>query len=299
MSVALARVEEVNQIKGGVGAPFNLTWLAILLGSIAAVLVAAWLISRVYSIEGFSLALRWLQPVFDPLMRAVGYILVLLIRLLEPLLRWLAGVLQGAFDNLAQNIKGLESFAPPPPEEFPSAEPTRLPPLLVDTLRYMCLSLIAAGILVALALALRQRRDRRRRGDEIRESLWSSARFTEGALNSLRAGWGRLKDLAGLVGQFGPGMRLYAAVSIRKIYANMARLAEREGFPRQPAQTPYEYLPVLGLAFPDCRVEATAITEAYVNVHYGEVPESVGELQRIREYWQKIQASCRDGKRQA
>jgi len=28
MAVALARVEEVNQAKGGVGAPFNFTWLA-------------------------------------------------------------------------------------------------------------------------------------------------------------------------------------------------------------------------------------------------------------------------------
>ena len=83
-------------------------------------------------------------------------------------------------------------------------------------------------------------------------------------------------------------MRLYAAVSIRKIYANMARLAGKQGVPRQPAQTPYEYLPALGLAFPDCQAEAAAITEAYVEVHYGEVPESLRELQRIREYWGQI-----------
>ncbi|MCK4451909.1 MAG: hypothetical protein KAX26_15095, partial [Anaerolineae bacterium] len=67
MAVALARVEEVNQAKGGVGAPFNFAWLAILLGSIATVLVTAWLISRIYSVEGFSRIFRWLQPVFDPL----------------------------------------------------------------------------------------------------------------------------------------------------------------------------------------------------------------------------------------
>jgi hypothetical protein len=109
-----------------------------------------------------------------------------------------------------------------------------------------------------------------------------------GVLGSLRGGWDRLRDMAGLVGQFGPGMRLYAAVSIRKIYANMARLAEREGYPRLPSQTPYEYLPALGLAFPNCRAEAAAITEAYVKVHYGQVPESAGELQRIRDNWQRI-----------
>ena len=289
MAVALARVEEVNQAKGGVGAPFNFTWLAILLGSIVVVLVTAWLISRVYSIEGFSQVLRWLQPVVNPLLRVVEYVFILLIRLLEPLLRWFFRIFQGIVENLPQNIEGLENFGPLPTPDIPSAEPTQPPRWLIDVSRYVCLSLTGAGILAALALTLRRRLERQRRGDEIRESLWSSAAFADGMLNSLRDGWDRLKDLAGLVGRFGPGMRLYAAVSIRKIYANMARLAERQGFPRQPAQTPYEYLPALGLAFPDCQTEAAAITEAYVKVHYGEVPESTRELQHIRECWQQIQ----------
>lgn len=297
LAVALARVEEVNQVRGGVGAPFNFAWLAILLGSIATVLVSAWLISQVYSIEGFSQALRWLQPVFDPLMKAVGNILLLLLRLLDPLLRWLARILHGVLNNLAQNIKGLENLGPPPPQDFPRAEPLKPPRLLIEALRYICLGTTVAAILAALALVLGQRRERQRRGDEIRESLWSSAVFTEGVWSSLRAGWGRLRDLAGLVGRFGPGLRLYAAVSIRKIYANMTRLAATQGFPRQPFQTPYEYLPTLGLAFPGCQAEAAAITEAYVKVHYGEVPESSGDLQRIRECWQQIKLSCRDGKR--
>ena len=288
MAVALARVEEVNQAKGGMGAPFNFTWLAILLGSIVVVLATAWLISHIYSVEGFSQVLRWLQPVFDPLLRVVGYVLILLIRLLEPLLRWFFGIFQGAFESLAQSVESLENLGPLPLPDLPTTEPTQPPRLLMDISRYVCLSLLGVGVLMALALTLRRRRDRRRRGDEIRESLWSSAAFADGMLNSLRDGWDRFKDMAGLVGRFGSGMRLYAAVSIRKIYANMARLAERQGFPRQPAQTPYEYLPALGLAFPDCQAEAAAITEAYVEVHYGEVPESLRELQRIREYWGQI-----------
>jgi len=289
MAVALARVEEVNQAKGGVGAPFNFTWLAILLGSIIVVLITAWLISHIYSVEGFSQVLRWLEPVFDPLLRVVEYVLILLIRLLEPLLRWFFGIFQRVVENLPQNIEGLESLGPLPTPDIPSAEATQPPRLLMDISRYVCVGLAGVGALMALALTLRRRRDRQRRGDEIRESLWSSAAFADGMLNSLRDGWDRLKDMAGLVGRFGPGVRLYAAVSIRKIYANMARLAEKQGFPRQPAQTPYEYLPALGLAFPDCQAEATAITEAYVKVHYGEAPESLRELQRIRECWHQIQ----------
>jgi len=297
MAVAVARVEEVDRTKGGVGAPFNVAWLTILLGSIAAVLLTALLISRIYSLEGFAQVMRWLQPVFDLLMRVLEYVLPLLLRPLDPLLRWLVRLLQGLFKSLAQNTEVFEIFKGWPAPDLPKAEPIKVPRLLIDALRYICLGLTGAIILATLALALRERRARRRRGIEIRESLWSSAILAEGVLNSLRGGWDRLKDLAGLVERFGPGMRLYAAMSIRKIYANMARLAERQGFPRQPAQTPYEYLPTLGLAFPDCQAEATAITEAYVNVHYGELPENIGDLQRIRECWQQIHLRYRNVKR--
>jgi hypothetical protein len=289
MAVALARVEEVSRAKGGVGAPFNVAWLAILLGSIVTVLITAWLISHVYSFEGFSQVLRWLQPVFSPLLKIVEFIFSLLTRLLSPILEWLFRVLQGAFARLGQNVESFENLTLAPPLEFEEGETVQPPRLLMDALRYVCLGLIGVGILAVLALGVRRRRESRRKGSETRESLWSSAVLADGMLNSLRNGWDRLKDLAGLVGRFGPGMRLYAAVSIRKIYANMTRLAERQGFPRQPAQTPYEYLPVLSLAFPDCQAEATAITEAYVKVHYGEVPESVKDLQVIRECWEQIQ----------
>jgi hypothetical protein len=269
-----------------------------LLGSIAAILVTAGLISQVYSIEGFSQALRWLRPVLVPLLRVVELVLFFSLKLLSPILMWLVRIFQQVVDIFAENIEGLEPLQPLVPEDFPKPEPTELP-LWIGALRYLCLGITVASILLVLALILRRRQERQRRSDEFRESLWSSAVFTDGMLNSLRDGWDRLKDLAGLMGQFGPGMRLYAAVSIRKIYANMARLAERQGFPRQPAQTPYEYLPALGLAFPDCQAEATAITEAYVNVHYGEVPESLKDLQYIRECWQQIHSSYRDVKRNA
>jgi hypothetical protein len=218
----------------------------------------------------------------------VEHILILLFKLLTPLLQWLARILQGAFEALSQNIERIEIPQPLPPQDLRSAEPIKPPRLLVDALRYACLGLIGAVILAGLALGLRRRLDRQQRGSETRESLWSSAAFADGILNSLRDGWDLLKDIAGLMGRFGPGMQLYAAVSIRKIYANMVRLAETQGFPRQPAQTPYEYLPTLGLAFPDSQAEATTITEAYVNVHYGEVPESLQDLQRIRECWEQI-----------
>lgn len=87
------------------------------------------------------------------------------------------------------------------------------------------------------------------------------------------------------------GSDLLAAISVRNIYANMARLAARRGFPRNKARTPYEYLPDLLAAFPQAAAEAQAITDAYVAVHYGELPASRAELDALRAAYARLWAS--------
>jgi len=106
----------------------------------------------------------------------------------------------------------------------------------------------------------------------------------------LQDGMGRLAELAGLVGRLGPGSRFLAAISIRRIYANLVRLATELGYPRSKAQTPYEYLIILEEALPDSEAEVELITEAYVNAHYGQVPDTREELQRIRDSWERVRA---------
>jgi hypothetical protein len=107
----------------------------------------------------------------------------------------------------------------------------------------------------------------------------------------LRDGLQRLSELAGLARQFGPGARFLTAVSIRRIYLNMLRMSTDAGYPRSTAQTPYEYLATLRQAFPSSEAEAGIITEAYVNAHYGQVPDSQEELQRIRDCWEHIRST--------
>lgn len=85
-----------------------------------------------------------------------------------------------------------------------------------------------------------------------------------------------------------------ASLSIRRIYANLTRLATRQGFPRRPAQTPYEYLPALRQAFPECEEEVRAITQAYVWAHYGQVPDTREDLNRLRQAWQRVRGQARE-----
>jgi hypothetical protein len=92
----------------------------------------------------------------------------------------------------------------------------------------------------------------------------------------------------------GLGMELYAELSIRSIYASMGRLAGRRGFPRRAAITPYEYLPALEQAFPlAAQADLAHITDAYVGVHYGEIPSTLREVQEIRQAWERVRASNR------
>ena len=70
------------------------------------------------------------------------------------------------------------------------------------------------------------------------------------------------------------------------------RLATKAGYPREKTQTPYEYLAVLCELWPGSSGDMTRITDAYVNSHYGQVPDSREELDRIRQCWERVQAQA-------
>jgi hypothetical protein len=67
-------------------------------------------------------------------------------------------------------------------------------------------------------------------------------------------------------------------------------MATEAGYPRDKTQTPYEYLVTLHQAFPASEDEFTLITEAYVNAHYGQVPDSHEEIQRVRDSWERARS---------
>ncbi len=93
----------------------------------------------------------------------------------------------------------------------------------------------------------------------------------------------KLGDALGLVRQFGIGRDLFAAFTIRWAYARMERTARKRGFPRQVSQTPYEYRQLLAQAFPGGEKSIRVITNAYVAIRYGELPEDNNKLEAVRE----------------
>jgi len=85
--------------------------------------------------------------------------------------------------------------------------------------------------------------------------------------------------------------RLLAAARIRRIYARLMKLSARLGTSRPVARTPLEFLPDLQTLFPELPVELNVITQAYLRVRYGELPETIDEVQRVEHAWAQISSA--------
>jgi hypothetical protein len=103
----------------------------------------------------------------------------------------------------------------------------------------------------------------------------------------------RLMSLGQSLPSLGRLRRRLASRSVRRIYVALSALAAERGYPRPAARTPYEHLSALRRAFPGCRAQVERITEAYVAVHYGQVPETHEELQEIQTAWAQVREGAR------
>lgn len=296
LAVALARVKDKSRVSGGIERPFGPRWLLVLSGVGLWVLGLVWVLSRVYSVEGWRKLLGWMDPLFVWMGRVLGWLVVKFLQLLGPLLEWFIRSLQRWMSS-----RGWEQPAVRPLDELVQRmqEGVRYsgpPTWLTFLLRYICPGLVVVMALLLILIWLeRRRRFRRRVVEDEHEALWAEAGTELQAAGLLQRAWERLRGLAGQVGRFGLGRRLYAAISVRYIYANVIRLAGQRGFPRPPARTPNEFLPILMRAFPGHEADLARLTEAYVRVHYGELPTEWAELEELRAGWERLRRARGEG----
>jgi len=293
-AVALARVEEVSRLPNSARAPFSGFWIGSTVGAVGLLVLLGGTVVLILTGGGLEGLLRLLAPLLEVVQTAViaaGMLLVLLVE-------WLLGLFRVDLTKLGDQLREVMSrlnLEPVPLEPSPESE-AWLWPIIERTVQVLFTVALPATI-VALILYVTWRRRRQRSGeeggDESRELLLSGGALAGNLRAMLRGGLDRLGELAGMVRRFGPGARLLAAMSIRRIYGQMVRLATEAGYPRNRSQTPYEYLPALCQAYPGYETEVATITEAYVNAHYGQVPDSGEELQRIRDCWERARSQER------
>jgi Domain of unknown function (DUF4129) len=240
------------------------------------------------TLEEIHLALRPIGLAYDWLVSAIAYSIIFL---LTPIF-WLISQLHlqvqvprvklpGTNGNLLRNSK-------------PASAPEAL--LVTIAILKIALPLLITGFLLLLIrFALRRRRvvlTRRQEGD-VHESLWSWVLFWTQLKSLLLAIWRRFfarrapaeeKALASASLQGEPMAR-----SIREMYRVLLRWAANQGYPRTKYETPYEFQMRLNEHLPQVEPELGVVTEAYMEIRYGEVVPDVGEVVQAQRAWVNLQ----------
>ena len=280
MGIALARAEEMGQRYGGSQSPFGLDWLVTLVASALVVLLLAGGLTTLLTGEGIALLLVPALQVLRVVLIGVVYVMALIAQIvITPLLALFRQHEIGRF------LEELTREMTLPETTEAETQPYELPFTPEQLALFRSVGVIGGLLVVLLLVALSLRRLRARAGrrrDEGRESVWEGVHLRHGLRGLLRRGRHRLDEVAGTLGRF------FAARTIRRIYAHVSALAAERGYPRAVHETPYEYLPALERAFPDNREDVAQVTEAYIAVHYGEMPERPEDLATVKSAWQRI-----------
>ncbi|HSN75108.1 MAG TPA: DUF4129 domain-containing protein [Anaerolineae bacterium] len=292
LAVALARLEDVGRIKGEVGRIFDLSWLGILV-VVAALTVglAGALLIWLARPEGLEIMRGLWAPIGNLLVEALLVLLAILLAPFEPILSWLSNLMAQAWLSMLESplLEGLGALQPGMAEDVSSPQIDQLIAIALRLLRLLCGVGLLALLLSAGLYLLQRERQRQREIEEIHENLDVS--LGDALAGLWRRARDRLRGAAHLWSQFGISGDLLAAISVRNIYVNTVRLARQRGYPRHKARTPYEYLADLRAAFPQAQSEAQAITDAYVAVHYGELPTGREEMDSLRTAFQRLKDS--------
>lgn len=282
--ISLVRAENIEREKSGMAATLNTRWFAAVAVAALGIVVVSGVVAGVLAGETLFVVLAGLSPVWRAIQFGATVVGGVLFTLAYPVLTVVAGVLEflsaalgGIFGGLSAVLGDLNLFGELEPVEItpPEEAANILGPLLTSR---STTALIMVGLVVLVALALA--RTYRRATFAARESERSRMAVGEEEAGERGRRW---LDRLGL-------LRGRRAASVRRIYRQMCRTAGAAGFPRVGTETPYEYLPTLARAWPQHTAEVRLITEAFVRVRYGEIPETAEELDVIRAAWERLEA---------
>ena len=285
-AVALVRAENIEQEQRGTAATLNVRWFAVVAVAALGIVLIGGTGAAVLSGNTLPAVVGWLSPLWRALQfvgTVVGAILFELIypaiRVLALFVNWIGSVLAPLMQSVVAQLQGLNLLGDGEAIVVPT--PPITPPGAAEVLAGKtgaALLMLALIAVVALALA----RVYQRTNQAARDSAPSRAdRQSDDEPGAGR----RLLERLGLLRQW------RAAASIRRIYRLMCRAAAAAGYPRLEVETPYEYLPMLGQVWPENRAEARLITDAFIRVRYGELPETAEELETIRAAWRRLETT--------
>jgi hypothetical protein len=288
VAMGSARISVLRTLRGGEQTPFDRRWfLGMVVGSLVMVSLAAGIATLTSSEFDFyervvTIVLRVFAFLLAIIMAPIVYpILLLLDRIEVPGLSDAAGRLlanleglRSALLDMAGRLAGRLDFL----NRLPNLQPVLL------------WSVIAVLILLMVAGITRWWVNERRRLEAEHQIILSRGDMLRLLRESLINQFIKLGEgLAGLA-RLRYGRRLLAAARIRRIYVELMTLSEQLDLTRADAETPLEFLPALRRLFPGSAAELNAITQAYLRIRYGELPETQAEVDQVESAWRDVNA---------
>jgi len=219
----------------------------------------------------------------------------LLVLILLPVYYLIIELIEGLFANLDPPAPEIPltptPTATPLPGGFAEDSPIQIQPGFFEQNPMLLNILIWTGLLAGLVVLLVFLRSRTRWADgyDFDDGEVDSI-FDQGELlKRLRRALGRSREVvADRLSRLNILGRERAAARVRQIYDDLLSLSNRLGQPRMASMTPLEFLPLLEGLFPNHSTDVRMITDAYVRIRYGELPETRQEVDAVELAWKRV-----------
>jgi len=290
VGVSVARISVVGMVRGGVENKFNRSWFfGILLVALAVVGFS--------SFFGNVLADKfdWIGGLFSGFF---GLIIILLWAAINPLISFVITLLGNVFNDslflkgLGDSFQNLNTLVLGLGEKISNLVSksgigniiSRWTPILRTILLVSVILVIIGGIVLWITIKLWKDRMREQIGGEEKSGIRGGS-IIQSLLDIFRQGWNRALNSVEQLTDFKKQRRIRAAARIRQIYIDLLELCESLGQPRPEAVTPLEFLPKIDRLIPECQPEINLITNAYLDVRYGLLPENKNKIANIEAAW--------------
>ncbi len=286
MAIALIRAEQLEQERSGFSASLSPRWLTYIFAATLFTVSIAGSLAAMISGDSLYTAVGWMAPLINAIKAGGTVIIRTILHIAQPIIALLAYII----DSLALWLARIaaNNWIDPqiqPTLDFGELAVTPGATDVVDVIappnlnsRILAILLMVAVVLIVslfLGRLFRQATFAARNSELIGKQGKQE--------NDEELGLGQR-----ILQQLGLWRRWRAAASVRRIYKQMLKAAEASGFPRSAAETPYEYLTTLAQAWPENTTDSQLITQAYVKVRYGELPETPEELEKLEAAWKQL-----------
>jgi hypothetical protein len=290
MAMALARVSNISEFYGKAQRGLGRRWFTFTLGVLVLVLGVSAAFTSLLTGQ-FSALLEQIGRVIEWLLVPVVFIASLFTYIL-----FYIGVFIGdILTRIMPRPQGELILPTQPPNGLLGTPGLNQPaPTIFDSPTFATLETILFWLIVIILVVLffgvmGGRYLRRRRTDYSEpESMLEDRDLLDLMRQRLRE---RARQIAGIFNpaRFSRRQRIRAAIRIRQIYADFLDLCQELGHPRPQPVTPFEFqASIQGQLFQATWSELALITQAYVKVRYGELPEDRREMDAIESAWKRL-----------